>query len=365
MERFMNHQIMPGRALAWQVKLLLWILLLVFAGCAGYNANLTDLETRQELLTSKLPPLPTDEFAARGASGTAVSTIQGFDTWDNTAGTIIDGTNLILPASAGGTEWSMYRHALALTETSLFNLNVSFSAAGGDGAWIAASDYGHDRWALYGPYTSTQDISLTPGNFLSPMGHFYTLVIAFDGTTVDLTSTSLSYDDGVVEADPYAGPVRAFFAENCFSCHGVTTGFAGVVLESYEGAVAAADAAKQKVQDDHQGSYSTAEKEMIAAWADAGAPLGDAVRYTTDMLPQVFTPACNSCHASSLSGGARNGAPSSVNWDTYAAASVGNQPNRGNIRSQAGTMPPAGSGLSLSQAQKDLFQQWIDAGWPE
>ena len=111
----MNHSKIAVVAISWQVKLSLWILLLVFAGCSGYNASLGDLAGKQELLTAKLPPLPVDDHAARDASGTAVSAIQGFDTWDNTAGTVIDGTNLILPAAAGGIEWSMYRHALTLT----------------------------------------------------------------------------------------------------------------------------------------------------------------------------------------------------------------------------------------------------------
>jgi mono/diheme cytochrome c family protein len=107
------------------------------------------------------------------------------------------------------------------------------------------------------------------------------------------------------------------------------------------------------------------EKDLIAAWADAGAPLGEAVHYTTDMLPQVFQPVCMNCHASDKAGAERNGAPLTVNWDTYAAATVDDQPNHGNNRAQAGTMPPVLSGLSLTQEQKDLFQAWIDDGWPE
>jgi mono/diheme cytochrome c family protein len=71
----------------------------------------------------------------------------------------------------------------------------------------------------------------------------------------------------------------------------------------------------------------------------------------------VFYQSCTACHASTLIGAARNSAPVGVDYDSYTAA-VANA-TRGNIRIQAGTMPPAGP---LSATQKALVQAWINDG---
>ncbi|MCH7472482.1 hypothetical protein IIA79_05970, partial [bacterium] len=83
----------------------------------------------------------------------------------------------------------------------------------------------------------------------------------------------------------------------------------------------------------------------------------ESVTYTDDMRPAVFVPVCMQCHDSNKFGGERQGAPPGVNFDTFAAAAA--SANRGNIRSQAGTMPPGGP---LTDDQKALFQQWMDDG---
>jgi cytochrome c5 len=112
-------------------------------------------------------------------------------------------------------------------------------------------------------------------------------------------------------------------------------------------------------------------KAMMTAWAAAGGSLGANAEHYADLKLQVLASQCMTCHSKGLSGGARNGAPADVNWDSYADATgfrtSGTPPydqisKRGNTRVQAGTMPPAGG---LSAAQKQLFQKWIDSGWPE
>ncbi|MBW7998246.1 MAG: T9SS type A sorting domain-containing protein [Candidatus Glassbacteria bacterium] len=90
-------------------------------------------------------------------------------------------------------------------------------------------------------------------------------------------------------------------------------------------------------------------------------PLAIAQDETTgyrEMMKDVFDPVCLDCHNSALTGSARNGAPSSVNWDTYTLAAV--NASNGNTRAQAGTMPPVSSGKSLSATQQATFQAWID-----
>lgn len=77
-----------------------------------------------------------------------------------------------------------------------------------------------------------------------------------------------------------------------------------------------------------------------------------------DMMEEVLDPVCLNCHSSDLTGGARNGALATVNFDTYTLAAV--NADRGNTRAQAGTMPPASFGSQLTDAQKATFQSWVD-----
>jgi len=363
----MNYQLLKVMYNSWQSRLVLWGLVIAVAGCAGAGSQPVSPAQSKATILNRLPPLPRDGGGGREARAVQMDTFLGMDIWDSTPGTMIDGDHLLLPATAESLEWSMYRFTVPAMGATLDNLAAVLSTIGNHGAWLAVSDYAHNTWALYGDFSSNPQIPLDSGGFISAMGYVFVLVIAYDGTTVDLASTTLTYDDGVAPAVTYAGPggAREFFAANCFSCHSAAVHVAGVVLESYEGASAVAAQAKSQVQSNHQDNWSEDDKALIAAWADGGAPLGDAVRYTTDMLPQVFEPVCMNCHDSAKTGVDRHGAPTSVNWDTYAAATTGDQPNHGNNRAQAGTMPPVSSGLSLTQAQKDLFQQWIDDGWPE
>jgi mono/diheme cytochrome c family protein len=69
---------------------------------------------------------------------------------------------------------------------------------------------------------------------------------------------------------------------------------------------------------------------------------------------------CVGCHSSQLTGGARAGAPASVNYDTYAAA-VDNATN-GAAAVDSGRMP---IGAAPSAQQRDDFIQWALCGTPQ
>ena len=99
-------------------------------------------------------------------------------------------------------------------------------------------------------------------------------------------------------------------------------------------------------------TVSDTGKVAFQAWVDNGRPLGTVVDYQ-DMRKAVFEPVCLNCHDSNKSGAARNGAPSNVNWDTFEAAR--SNAARGNLRVQAGNMPPSGP---LNASQKATFQEW-------
>ena len=73
----------------------------------------------------------------------------------------------------------------------------------------------------------------------------------------------------------------------------------------------------------------------------------------------VFNVTCVNCHSSDKFSSARNGAPFNVNFDTFSWAVLNAE--RGNIRIQAGTMPPTGE---RSSSEKAILQSWVDQGTP-
>jgi uncharacterized membrane protein len=66
---------------------------------------------------------------------------------------------------------------------------------------------------------------------------------------------------------------------------------------------------------------------------------------------------CASCHAASKLGEDRHAAPATVNFDTAAAADAHGDQAVNLVR--AGVMPPPGSGLILSQAEKEQLYEWV------
>lgn len=99
--------------------------------------------------------------------------------------------------------------------------------------------------------------------------------------------------------------------------------------------------------------------EPSALSGDATAAMCGEAAWSAGVQPLVSNN-CTGCHATTLTGAARSGAPASVNFDSYAEA-VANA-ERGNARLGAGTMPPSGG---LADADRALFQSWLTAGTPE
>lgn len=211
---------------------------------------------------------------------------------------------------------------------------------------------------------------LAPGSYtLTPNALNYTFVppnAVVPVTNADVTGKNFT---GTLSAPAvsYVADARPFLVANCSSCHHADKPLFIWSPESYSSALTKLSLIKSQVQSNHNGTYSAADKAMIAAWVDAGGPLGATATHYADVKAQLFDTDCNSCHSSSLSGGARNGAPMDVNFDTYAGASGWRTNNkqisiRANTRTQAGTMPPSGM---VSTPLRALIQAWIDSGWPD
>lgn len=88
----------------------------------------------------------------------------------------------------------------------------------------------------------------------------------------------------------------------------------------------------------------------------------DAVYDGSNGIRSKVLTVCLSCHSSTLTGGARNSAPPTVDFNTYASALLWG--DLAVIRAVGGTMPPAGN-PALNQEQKAALQAWQAAGFPE
>lgn len=65
---------------------------------------------------------------------------------------------------------------------------------------------------------------------------------------------------------------------------------------------------------------------------------------------------CSTCHSSEVSGSARRGAPSSVNYNTESAANAKAEDAASEV--YGGDMPPSNSGISLSEDEKQALYKW-------
>ncbi|HMJ09912.1 MAG TPA: hypothetical protein VK524_00835 [Polyangiaceae bacterium] len=71
---------------------------------------------------------------------------------------------------------------------------------------------------------------------------------------------------------------------------------------------------------------------------------------------------CINCHNSSKTDQARNGAPPTINFDSYEAAAQ----NADRAAHEVGQsdMPPPSSGFTLTSAQRSALVKWADCGAP-
>jgi cytochrome c5 len=100
--------------------------------------------------------------------------------------------------------------------------------------------------------------------------------------------------------------------------------------------------------------------KIDAVQESAGACPG-AVTYELDIRP-ILESLCVGCHDSTLSGAARNGAPVSADFDSFAGALRKTDPPW-TTRLRNETMPPGGT--KASAAQKQLVQCWVEGGKQE
>ena len=95
--------------------------------------------------------------------------------------------------------------------------------------------------------------------------------------------------------------------------------------------------------------------------ADAGrCTIPSPVTYTKHIAP-LMARYCASCHARDVTGSARQGAPPTANYDTYASTSAGADKAWGRLKDAS--MPP--SPPKMTSCEVKIFRAWIDTGKKE
>lgn len=107
------------------------------------------------------------------------------------------------------------------------------------------------------------------------------------------------------------------------------------------------------------GSLSLAT--LIGACGSEGPDIDCSTVTPTSFADMTAFAACTSCHASTVSGTDRQGAPSSVNYDTYEAAVANIE--KGIEEIYEGKMPP--NGVTLDPADEEEIYAWGECGTPQ
>lgn len=154
------------------------------------------------------------------------------------------------------------------------------------------------------------------------------------------------------------GPI---LAEKCGPCHGepLENGAPFSFLD-YETAAEKADRAVERTEagtmpPEGWPRLTDAELDLLRAWAEAGAPRGEAAPPRWADVEPIMIGKCGACHGPTPA----NGAPYPLTDYENAAAHA----ERSAIRVEAQTMPPPGLGFEMCTPEETrLLRAWADAG---
>jgi outer membrane protein assembly factor BamB len=118
-------------------------------------------------------PFPDD----RAAAGLTEYQLLGKQTELRSAGAVDTGNALSLTASAAASAFGLYRfHPLSAPE------HVKVSLGGGtSGVWVGLADYTTQRWVFQGPYTGTEEFTLSSAANVSPLGNIHLAMLVGPG----------------------------------------------------------------------------------------------------------------------------------------------------------------------------------------
>ena len=168
----------------------LFVVLLLLAACSGQHQKVTDLPATQDPsaaadLQSALPALP----PAHATLGLKEHLINGNETYEQSAGAVVDGTTLVLGGAVGELNWALY--AFDAAGNPVDSLHVLFDTAGGHMVWTAVADYSSGRWEYFDPSDQGATVLLDNARHVSAGGVIYIAVLAEGGADTTLNALSV------------------------------------------------------------------------------------------------------------------------------------------------------------------------------
>ncbi len=341
---------------------------LALSACAG-NSDYpgSSLLTGPPVADGQLPSIP----GLAGVREPSVATQVALDPTQFlfSAGQVnVQGEDLLLDTDAGTASWAMFGYQAG--ENPLISLRLTFSFPNGPGAWVALANYQTGRWDWQPKAVLTQQTyqvsSNQNRNYVSPQGNLYFAVLSADGADVLITDMLVVVDLPPPPTFSISGSVKD---EN-------QTGIAGILIGLSVGG--------QQTTTDGSGNYSFSGLEAgsytvtptdanfdfnpvslnanvvskdIADLNFVASPVQQTVTYVADIAPLINgstgEKSCLDCHSGQFP-------EAGLDFSTYQVV----KDNAANINIQvnksSGWMPK--NGAKWSQANRDLFQAWIDGG---
>ncbi len=304
-------------------------------------------ETMPVTWQGQMPAFPSQDAPVRGMSLAQTLTRLGNEVFESS---VTPGAESALQVSAatGVLEYAIYQFPLNFTPLA-FEVDVTNPQF--NEYWLAFADFSTSKWDLLGPFNGDQPITFADlsGNFRSGAGNTYVSVLVFNGNALAVESAAVHYDDGQSEQANYLDDLQPLLAQNCTGCHGAGS-FTGTELHAFWAVRENQGKLVGKVVNDTHGSLDQTAKDTVQSFVDNNGPYGLAVTYTDDIVPLTQN-RCSPCHT----GGNTSGG---VSWASYATAFANG--DNGLVQILSENMPKSGG--PLTDAQKDIWQAWVDQG---
>lgn len=169
-------------------------------GGSGNSAALLGVEPAQAFPAdeARLPALPPGEEFNPSKITAAVTTMRdGVAAFDHSAGNVaLIGPHADFTPAAGELAWSMYEFPGSVYDD-LGDVEYFASSRGADdGVWMAISNYAVDSWEFLGSRAQDHGTFSPPGgqgDYASPAGHTYLMVLGWDDVAFHLDKVQITY----------------------------------------------------------------------------------------------------------------------------------------------------------------------------
>ena len=184
------------------------LVVITLASCTGSSVPATEaVSPAPAIAAADLPGLPFEHPLPRSARTILQTTKDGSETFEQSAGALVNGSSLQLAAPLETFEYAIYQFALGSIDP--VAVDADFSVAQGENAWLAAGNFARGRWEFLGGFSADPSSLALTADHISGSGNIYILALAYDLTDLTVNSIELTYDDGQVPAGRILGHIES------------------------------------------------------------------------------------------------------------------------------------------------------------